>query len=489
MYLSTWLLPAILNDFTTDPKAGLFRETIESANNWAFLQSPIFVGIVYSTLFLVMLPGIVYLIKQRKKIESERPKSCPVWVYLSIGMPLLCGLLLINVFNTHHPSLIISELTEQLWIFSMYIASLLGLGLAITIAIAIAIALIVGFHGFMEYLFRECRIVKSVVGILIVSSLVGLAFIQNVPLIARISAGVLVLTVLPFLIFWLCRAIEMRRLISNSKQYRECMKSGESGRAFTYLTRAHCASSKYFDPMESHIIFGDILEKQGNLDWANHFYRMAMSGGDTLERGYFLNQRNHQLLLTALTVEDSKEVLTTDPVDLDSTVEDPSNDSVDDSIEVSFDANEYKSPVRKLIKRILYEAVRLSVSHVYFEAEEDQLVLRYRVDGVCNIRDRLPKRMQKDLIDKLKYSADVNLAQRNISQQGVIVRTIDAEQVLIYLGTIPGEHGESIMLSMSSGPKCTLKGKALKDEGKRLDIPGAAKMKADDLRAAVALHL
>jgi hypothetical protein len=406
--------------------------------------------------------------------EFAKAMITPLWIKMLLTISILvlaAGLL------TRFPVLKEILMTALGWIFGFMLV------------VIVAIALIVGFYGFMEYLFRESRIVKSVVGILIVSSLVGLAFIQNVPLIVRISAGVLVLTVLPFLVFWLYRAIEMRRLISNSKQYRECMKAGKFHRAFAHLNRAHCASCKYFDRIQSHVIFGEILEKQGKLDWANHFYRIAMSEGDTLEGGDLLSQREHQLLRKALTVE----VLTSDPADLDSTVEDSSNESEDDTVDISVDASVDTDVdprrIRLLIKRIMEEASLRKASHVYFEAEEDQLVLRYRVDGVCHIRDWLPKRLQKDLVDTLKYMAGVNLAVHNIPQHGVFVRTTDQKPTVVHLTTIPGEHGESIMLSMSSGPKCTLKGKALKDEGKRLDIPGAAKMKADDLRAAVALHL
>jgi type IV pilus assembly protein PilB len=77
---------------------------------------------------------------------------------------------------------------------------------------------------------------------------------------------------------------------------------------------------------------------------------------------------------------------------------------------------------------------------------EDRVVLRYRVDGVCHVRDQLPKRMQSALLARLKLMAGVNIAEKRVPQDGRIKMRVDEDDIDFRVSICPAYHGESVVL-------------------------------------------
>ena len=76
----------------------------------------------------------------------------------------------------------------------------------------------------------------------------------------------------------------------------------------------------------------------------------------------------------------------------------------------------------------------------------DRVVLRYRIDGVCTVRDNLPKRMQAAVLARLKLMAGINIAEKRIPQDGRIKLKVDESQIDFRVSSCPAYHGESIVL-------------------------------------------
>ncbi|MBT5583556.1 MAG: hypothetical protein HOJ54_06085, partial [Phycisphaerae bacterium] len=68
--------------------------------------------------------------------------------------------------------------------------------------------------------------------------------------------------------------------------------------------------------------------------------------------------------------------------------------SVDRSVDASVDigGGGEESPIVKLVNKLIMEAVRGRASDIHVEPMADRVMLRYRIDGVCHVRDNLPKR-------------------------------------------------------------------------------------------------
>ena len=133
----------------------------------------------------------------------------------------------------------------------------------------------------------------------------------------------------------------------------------------------------------------------------------------------------------------SEESLVTESVDV----------TLDRSVDTSVDimAGE-DAPIIRLVHRMIVEAVRARASDIHIEPMADRVVLRYRIDGVCHVRDNLPKRMQSALLARLKLMAGMNIAERRIPQDGRIMMPVDSEQIDFRVSACPAYHGESIVL-------------------------------------------
>ncbi len=133
----------------------------------------------------------------------------------------------------------------------------------------------------------------------------------------------------------------------------------------------------------------------------------------------------------------SDESLVTESVDV----------TVDRSVDASVDivAGD-DAPIIRLVHRMIVEACRTRASDIHVEPMADRVVLRYRIDGVCHVRDNLPKRMQAALLARLKLMAGMNIAERRIPQDGRINMPVDAETIDFRVSACPAYHGESIVL-------------------------------------------
>jgi type IV pilus assembly protein PilB len=132
----------------------------------------------------------------------------------------------------------------------------------------------------------------------------------------------------------------------------------------------------------------------------------------------------------------SEESLVTESVDV------TMDRSVDSSVDITAGED---APIIRLVHRMIVEACRSRASDIHIEPMSDRVVLRYRIDGVCHVRDNLPKRMQGPLLARIKLMAGMNIAERRVPQDGRISMPVDGEQIDFRVSACPGYHGESIV--------------------------------------------
>ena len=119
--------------------------------------------------------------------------------------------------------------------------------------------------------------------------------------------------------------------------------------------------------------------------------------------------------------------------------------SKDRSSDRSVDS-EGDSSTLKLIDRIIDEAVTSRASDIHVEPRKNDVLSRYRSDGVCLARITLPKKMQAQLLSRLKLMAGVNISERRIPQDGRIKKIVEGKVVDFRVSTCPAVHGESVVL-------------------------------------------
>lgn len=137
----------------------------------------------------------------------------------------------------------------------------------------------------------------------------------------------------------------------------------------------------------------------------------------------------------------SDDSLVTDSVDV--TVDRSVDSSVDASIDVEASSD---APVVRLVNRMIVEACESRASDIHIEPMADRVILRYRIDGECIVRDNLPKRMQSALLARLKLMAGVNISERRVPQDGRIKLPVKGVPIDFRVSSCPAYHGESVVL-------------------------------------------
>ena len=100
------------------------------------------------------------------------------------------------------------------------------------------------------------------------------------------------------------------------------------------------------------------------------------------------------------------------------------------------------APVIKLVHSVLAQAVNEGASDIHFEAEEDEMRVRFRVDGVLYESARVPKRMIAGVVSRVKLMADMDIAEKRIPQDGRVSVTVEDRKVDLRVTTLPTQRGE-----------------------------------------------
>jgi type IV pilus assembly protein PilB len=104
------------------------------------------------------------------------------------------------------------------------------------------------------------------------------------------------------------------------------------------------------------------------------------------------------------------------------------------------------APVVKLVYSILGQAVGEGASDVHFEAEENDMRVRFRVDGVLREAAHVPKRMVNAVISRMKIMSDLNIAEKRVPQDGRVSISVEDRRVDLRITTLPTQRGEGVTI-------------------------------------------
>jgi len=120
---------------------------------------------------------------------------------------------------------------------------------------------------------------------------------------------------------------------------------------------------------------------------------------------------------------------------------------------------------------VIFQAAEDGASDVHFEPQEESLLVRFRVDGVLQEVQRIPKRMMNGVLTRLKVLAKLDIAERRKPQDGRIsLNAAAAGRLLdIRVATLPTVEGESIVMRLLDKSKRapTLEELGMADEMRR----------------------
>jgi type IV pilus assembly protein PilB len=119
-------------------------------------------------------------------------------------------------------------------------------------------------------------------------------------------------------------------------------------------------------------------------------------------------------------------------------------DEVDDGIAEVADlqVGAEDAPVIKLVYSILGQGVGEGASDIHFEPDEDEMRVRFRVDGVLREAAHVPKRMVNAVISRVKIMSDLNIAEKRVPQDGRVSISVEDRRIDLRITTLPTQRGE-----------------------------------------------
>jgi type IV pilus assembly protein PilB len=108
------------------------------------------------------------------------------------------------------------------------------------------------------------------------------------------------------------------------------------------------------------------------------------------------------------------------------------------------------APLVRLVNSVIFQAAEDGASDVHFEPQEDALLVRFRVDGVLQEVQRIPKRMMPGVVTRLKVLAKLDIAERRKPQDGRISLNAAAagRMMDVRVATLPTVEGESVVMRL-----------------------------------------
>jgi type IV pilus assembly protein PilB len=110
-------------------------------------------------------------------------------------------------------------------------------------------------------------------------------------------------------------------------------------------------------------------------------------------------------------------------------------------------AEEFKdSPFVKMVDLIIKNAIKRGASDVHIEAQENQVRVRNRIDGVLQDSIKLPKWTQPIIISRIKVLGSMDISEKRLPQDGRIKVRSRNISVDLRVSTLPTYYGEKAVI-------------------------------------------
>jgi len=107
-----------------------------------------------------------------------------------------------------------------------------------------------------------------------------------------------------------------------------------------------------------------------------------------------------------------------------------------------------EAPIIRLVNSLFYQASKERASDIHIEPFEQDLLVRFRIDGILYDTLAPPKAIQPLLISRIKIMAGLNIAEKRLPQDGRIRLKVAGKDIDIRVSVIPTAFGERVVLRL-----------------------------------------
>jgi len=123
-------------------------------------------------------------------------------------------------------------------------------------------------------------------------------------------------------------------------------------------------------------------------------------------------------------------------------------DSYGDDIDEDSLAEINNAPIVKLLNSILEQAVKLKASDIHIEPFENNVRVRYRIDGDLIEMLTPSKKVHSAIVTRIKILAKLNIAEKRVPQDGKVEINVEGRIVDLRISIISTIHGEKVVIRL-----------------------------------------
>jgi type IV pilus assembly protein PilB len=104
------------------------------------------------------------------------------------------------------------------------------------------------------------------------------------------------------------------------------------------------------------------------------------------------------------------------------------------------------APVVRMVGSVVSRAVEEGASDIHLEAQSDEMLVRYRIDGVIRTVAAIPAALSREVVSRIKVMADMDIAERRVPQDGRVSLTAAGHRLDLRVVTVPTVYGEGVVI-------------------------------------------
>lgn len=107
-------------------------------------------------------------------------------------------------------------------------------------------------------------------------------------------------------------------------------------------------------------------------------------------------------------------------------------------------------PIIKLVNKMFEDAVAMRVSDIHIEPQEEEMRIRFRIDGKLTEYMRVTKQLAPSIISRIKFISGMNIAEKRIPQDGRLHYNVNKTKIDMRVSDLPGVFGEKIVIRITT---------------------------------------
>ena len=154
---------------------------------------------------------------------------------------------------------------------------------------------------------------------------------------------------------------------------------------------------------------------------------------EAITRHYHIDTSMNEVIQNIITTNENELVV--------NTIEEEATEALDDLMKEA-----EGRPIVRLTNWLLHQAVEDRASDIHIEPQSRDLIVRFRIDGLLQEVQRLPKWTQGAVVSRIKVLSNLDIAEKRAPQDGRMVVEIKGRRVDMRVSTLPLTNGEKVVI-------------------------------------------